>query len=287
MIYVAAIEDCHALFFDGPVTFGPVDPRLLVSANLDDVKGSWELAGLAEKEAEWPALQRNARQALLRLGRHATGRQQRLLDFGSGGGFFLAAAKAQGWEAYGLEPLPATAVYARARFSLNITTDTLHADTFRAQFFDAVTAFQVFEHLPYPDRDIWNLGQMLRPGGLLLIEVPDIDTWTLKLMHGRHRHFVPDHINFFAPKTLAKLCTSAGLQVVDAYHPVRQMSLRHLVDAWGPRFLPKAVVALLKRTFEATRLWDTTIGLNLGDIVTVIARKPCVPEPDQANAENA
>jgi 2-polyprenyl-3-methyl-5-hydroxy-6-metoxy-1,4-benzoquinol methylase len=261
----------------------------LTSANLDDVEGSYEFAGLAEIEADWPARQRNARQALQRLGRSIVDLrpQRRLLDFGAAWGFFLGVAKEQGWEAFGLEPLPATAIYARARFGVHITTDTLHADTFPAEFFDVITAFQVFEHLPNPDRDIRHLSQMLRPDGLLLIEVPNFDTWTVQLLRGRHRHFVQDHINFFSSKTLTRLCAEAGLQVVDCYHPVRQMTFQHLVRAWGPRFLPPGVIDYLQRSLKARRVWTTIIGLSLGDIVTVIARKPAGNGPGGPDADHA
>jgi SAM-dependent methyltransferase len=124
------------------------------------------------------------------------------------GAFFLAVAKDRGWFAYGLEPLPVCSVYARSKFKLNIVTDTLHEDTFPLEYFDAIASFQVFEHLPYPNRDIQILHKILRRDGLILIEVPNFDTWTMHLMKSRHRHFVPDHINFFSRKTLVQFLTN-------------------------------------------------------------------------------
>jgi len=150
MVYIANIEDSHALIFDGPVTYGQTDPKILTSSNLDDVRDSWEFKLLPDKEVEWPAMRQNAIDALQRIERHVNSsfNERKILDFGSGWGFFLAVAKERGWIPYGLEPLPASAVYARATFGLNITTDTLREDTFPPDFFDAITSFQVFEHLP-------------------------------------------------------------------------------------------------------------------------------------------
>lgn len=154
MVYIAIIEDHHALIFDGPVIYGQTDPRILTSSNLDDVRDSWEFKLLPDKEVEWPALRQNAIDTLRRIKPHINRsfNERSILDFGSGWGFFLAVAKEHGWTTYGLEPLPASAVYARATFGLNITTDTLRENTFPPDFFDVITSFQVFEHLPVSER---------------------------------------------------------------------------------------------------------------------------------------
>jgi len=274
MVYIGRLEDTHALIFNGPVTFGETNEQVLTSSNLDDVKDSWEFSLLPAKEAELPALQKNALAALHRIELHIkNGSARRILDFGSGWGFFLSTAKDYGWDAYGLEPLPASAVYARAKFGLNIKTDTLRDNTFPNDFFDVITSFQVFEHLPYPKEDIQILRKMLRRNGVILIEVPNFETWTLRLMKSKHRHFVQDHLNFFSATTLGRLLVENGFDVIDHYYPTRQMSIRHLVDIWLRRYVPTRINNVFRNALQRTRLWNQTIGINLGDIVTVIARK--------------
>ncbi len=275
MVYVGVIEDDHALIFDGPVTYGQSDPKILTSSNLGDVSGSWELNLLPDKEVEWPALKRNATDALHRIELHTRNphNERRIFDFGSGWGFFLAFAKERGWSTYGLEPLPACAVYARATFDLNIITDTLRENTFPSDFFDVITSFQVFEHLPYPKEDIRHLHKMLRKDGIILIEVPNFETWTMKIMKARHRHFVQDHLNFFSIDTLSQLLCDSGFEVIDHYHPTRYMSVRHLIRHWFRRYLPAPIVDALQRALQKTSLWEQTIGLNMGDIITIIGRK--------------
>jgi SAM-dependent methyltransferase len=275
MVYVSAIEDQRALVFDGPVTDGQVASHILTSSNLDDVKDSWEFKLLPNKEGEWPALQRNAIDALERIERHSTKppAECRILDFGSGWGFFLAVAKERGWIPYGLEPLPASSVYARATFGLNIITDTLREETFAPDFFDAITSFQVFEHLPDPAEDLRHLYTMLRQDGILLIEVPNIETWTMRIMKSQHRHFVQDHLNFFSVDSLSQLLFNSGFQVIDHYCSTRYMSVRHLVQHWFRRYLPAPIVDTLQTPLQRTSLWEQTIGVNIGDIITMIARK--------------
>lgn len=271
-VYIAEIQQDDAIIDDGPVA-EHVEERLLRSHDLNDLVGCWELAHLPAKRAEAAVLHLNALDALRRIlpFRQPPGR---LLDFGCGWGFFLATAREQGWEIHGLEPLPGHAIYARAQFGANVVTDILRADTFAPNSFDVITSFQVFEHLPDPAGDLDKLQAALKPGGVILIEVPNIDTWGVRLLGRHHRHFVHDHLNFFSATTLGALLVRHGFKVANTYYPTRQMSVRHLVTAWGGRYLPEGIARLLRQNLQKMGLWGRTIHLNLGDIVAVIGQKP-------------
>jgi 2-polyprenyl-3-methyl-5-hydroxy-6-metoxy-1,4-benzoquinol methylase len=275
MVYIATIESSHGLIFDGPVTVGQSESTLLTSSNLADVKDLWEFRYLPDKEVEWPALRQNAIDALQRIELHInkTNLERKILDFGSGWGFFLAVAREQGWTTYGLEPLPSCSVYARATFGLNIITDTMREDTFPPDFFEVITSFQVFEHLPDPSVVLQHLHKTLRQGGIILIEVPNFETWTMQMMGSRHRHFVQDHLNFFSIQTLTDLLSRNGFAVIDQYHPTRRMSVRHLIKHWFRRYLPAFLADTLESSMRKTILWERTVGLNIGDIIAVVARK--------------
>lgn len=270
-IFVKTIENDKAIIDDGNPFH--VSAELLNSRNVNDLVGCWEVAHLPGKLAEAPALRLNALDALNRIAcfRSPPGR---LLDFGCGWGFFLAAAREVGWSIFGLEPLPGHAIYARGHFGAEVVSDILRDSSYPPEFFDIVTAFQVFEHLPDPAGDVARLAKCLKPGGLALIEVPNIDTWSVRLLGKKHRHFVHDHLNFFSPQTLSRLLENGGFDVVDIYHPSRRMTYRHLMTIWGRRYLPPAIGARLSDAMRKTHLWDRTMKLNLGDIVAVIGLKP-------------
>jgi SAM-dependent methyltransferase len=272
LLYVGQIEDGEALIDRGPV-LGNGNQRLLVSNDLRDIQGSWELAGLPAKEAERPALRLNAGEALDRLARYARP-PGRLLDFGCGWGYFLGAAVERGWEPLGVEPLPAHAVYARATFGAQVLTDVLRDGSFPPGYFDAITSFQVFEHLMNPLDDLRKLCSFAKAGALILIEVPNIDTFTFRILRSRHRHFVPDHVNFFSPRTLSALMERAGLHVLETYYPTRNLTLGHLASHWGARFLPAGAAKRVDRMVTGHGLRSRIVSLNLHDIIAAIARKP-------------
>jgi SAM-dependent methyltransferase len=275
MVYIACIEDDHSSILDGAITYDQENSKLITSSNLDDIKDLWEYQFLPAKEAEWPALRQNANDALQRIELHVNRpvTEGKILDFGSGWGFFLAAARERSWLTYGLEPLAACSIYSRAKFGLNVITDTLREATFPSDFFDAITSFQVFEHLPYPNQDIQVLHKSLRKDGIILIEVPNFETWTMRLLKSGHRHFVQDHLNFFSRETLSQFLANHGFQVVDSYYPKRWMSSRHLLGFWFSKYLPAFVANNLRNRSRDSILRDITFGINLGDIVAVIAKK--------------
>lgn len=269
MVYISEIVNSTSIIHDG-ARMAESNLQLRFSSDLRDLNGCWEWGDLVMKLKEGDALERNAANALAHFAR-APGY---LLDFGCGGGFFLAEAKRCGWEVFGLEPLPGHAVHARALTGGTIVTDTLRDDTFLPAFFDCVTAFQVFEHLPEPATDLARLFRMIKPGGSILIEVPNIDTWGVRLLRGRHRHFVPDHLNFFSAATMSRLLREAGFEVTETYQPSRTMSLEYLVEHWGGRVLPESLSrhATLALGKLPARHW--LLKLNIGDILAVVARKP-------------
>lgn len=276
MVYVSELGERKSIIFDGPVVGNIQDPAILTSSSVQDVEGCWEYGMLAEKEAEWPALRANAEDVLARMESLLPQHRKPLtiLNFASGWGFFLAAARDRGWETLGLEPLAVSATYARAKLGLKITTDTLRDDSFPPDHFAAIASFQVFEHLPTPRDDLHCLTTMLQPGGVILVEVPLYGTWIGSLLRSRHRHFTQDHINFFSARTLKRLFGSCGLQVVAAYRPVRRISTRYLVSYWGSRLLPGPGSRVLGDLAKAFHVWEAILAIRTGDVIAVIGRKP-------------
>jgi len=270
--FINPIFNDRAIIREGSVLYNQPH-EFLESNDLDYLEECWEKPHIYKFEAEYQSLIINHLDAISHINKYKN-EPGRLLDFGCGGGFFLGTAKEKGWEIFGLEPLPGHAIYARVKFGANVITDTLRWDTFEKNFFDIVTAFQVFEHLSHPTLELEKIASFLKPGGIVLIEVPNIDSWSVRLLGHRHRHFVMDHLNFFSPFTLTRLFNNVGLEILEIYNPSRRMSINYFLKTWGRRIFPNKINQLFYSIAQALRLTNQTISINLGDIIIIIGRKP-------------
>lgn len=141
-----------------------------------------------------------------------------LLDVGCATGEFLSAARAKGWQVYGVETSPASAEAARRLTGGQIHAGTLDTAPFEEGTFDAVTMFDVIEHLQSPRAYIERISRLLRPGGVLAISTPNIHSIAYRLLGRRWEVVGPnDHLYYFAPRTLQRLLADRGF----ALHLIR------------------------------------------------------------------
>lgn len=258
----------ETLILDGPV-IGNNPTHLLESSDLEDIQGTWEQPAIEQHTRESKAKKKNARKALEHIHRITTSKG-RLLDIGCFCGVFLSTASEAGWDCHGIEPLVAPAIYARGKYGLRVVCDTLREDTYPSEFFDVVTAFQVFEHLVHLDQVMQVIHHILKPHGLLLIEVPNINTITVKILASRHRHFTQDHVSFFSRDTLQIFLERYGYQIMDIFYPSRVMSIEYFI--WWVKKYNQNFADLLMAHIPKNIL-ERTIHISLGDIIAVLAEK--------------
>ncbi len=190
-----------------------------------------------------------------------------LLDVGCATGGFLRLAQGS-YRAYGVEPDPGTSEQARQR-GLDVRTGTLEDVTPPEGRFDAITMFHVIEHADSPGALLARVQQLLRPGGVVMIETPTVDCLWFKLAKRSWRQLIPDHYFFFSRATLARLLQHTGLEPI-AYTKVgRHVSLRFLADRMRRSGVPAAPAT--GRLLQRVGLGDRTIYVNPGDIMRVIA----------------
>lgn len=218
--------------------------------------------------AEAPWRQELFEQRLRHLQRHIS--SGRLLEVGCASGEFLRPAARSGFDVAGVEPEPITSAQARDR-GLNVVTSTLAEASYGVGSFDAVALFHVLEHLDSPRQTLTEISRILKPGGVLAIETPNIDTVWFRLLGARWRQLIPDHYFFFTPRTLRRLLEETGFQLVEVKKVAKPMSARLFVDRLR-RFHPR-LGAIAKRLIGALQLEDRTVVLNLGDIMLLFARK--------------
>ncbi len=144
------------------------------------------------------------------------GRTRLLLDVGSGYGVLLGEAASRGWDALGIEPSRFEAEYAAREFGASVVSEP--AGRGLAQLgesrFDAVTFWHVAEHLLDARECLQRAIELLRPGGVLVVNSPNIDSAIYWLV-GRRWDWIytPGHVQYFSVHGLAKWIEGKGLNV--------------------------------------------------------------------------
>ena len=136
--------------------------------------------------------------------------RRRLLDIGSGPGFFLKTAKNRGWNAMGIEPSRQAAAHARA-MGIEVAEGFFGAEIAGSLGrFDAINLNNVLEHVPDPISILLAARQILEPGGVLCVGVPN-DFSPLQIAaaatQGVGEWWIapPHHLNYFDFATLSNL----------------------------------------------------------------------------------
>jgi len=135
-----------------------------------------------------------------------------ILDVGCGRGAWLAAMRRWGFACHGVEP--SAEACARAReLGLAVACGQLWDAGFPDASFDVVRFNHVLEHLHDPGRALAEARRVLRPGGLLVVAVPNHAGVVRQAF--RRAEDVPYHLFAFTPPTLERLLTAAGLEVLE------------------------------------------------------------------------
>ncbi len=140
----------------------------------------------------------------------------RLLDVGCATGFFVRAAQDAGWIASGVEANPFQADFAR-QSDLDVRNETIEDTTFPEGTFDAVTLFEIIEHVKQPMAILRKSYRLLRPGGMLFLYTPNFECAS-RLIMGLDAHFIwgSNHLTYFTVHTLAGALQRAGFKVEHA-----------------------------------------------------------------------
>lgn len=135
-----------------------------------------------------------------------------LLDIGCGTGDFLAVmATYPGWTVEGLEPHAAAAQRAREQYGLTITQGDLDDKVFPNETFDAVTLWDVLEHVPRPLDTLRTIRRVLRPGGHVIIGLPNRDSIDARLFGQYWAGLdVPRHFSVFNETNITTALVQSG-----------------------------------------------------------------------------
>jgi 2-polyprenyl-3-methyl-5-hydroxy-6-metoxy-1,4-benzoquinol methylase len=212
----------------------------------------------------------------------------RVLDVGASIGGFLNAARAAGWETVGVEPSTSSARYASEKLGLQVYADILENVELPPESFDVVTLWATLEHMPNPEEILTHVHKLVRPGGAVIITVPNWDSITVKLLGSKDHYVCRDHLFYFTPQTLGKLLEKVGFTVVQkrtiGFNPLTLVrSWRDAKKGETTSALPDAIYSnnirrgerfhqrLVRKAYQVTH-WGI-VKLSLGTTLHIVAKK--------------
>jgi SAM-dependent methyltransferase len=182
----------------------------------------------------------------------------RVLDVGCGRGVILGPLADLGFEAHGVEISTEAARGADPRAEIRIAPRLQDAGYAEGSF-DEVVIWHALEHLHDPRGTVTEAFRILRPGGRLVVAVPNLSSFQARFTGAAWFHLdLPRHLYHFPLGALRRLLTDNGFEVISEHH----FSLRQNPFGWIQSFL-NAVPGLPRNgLYELMQRRPTDFGLG-------------------------
>lgn len=153
----------------------------------------------------------------------------RLLDIGTAAGAFVAAARDRGWQAEGCEPNAWMADWGSKHYGITIRQGGLFDQDYAENSFDVVTLWDVIEHTPDPGAVLDRCRTLLKPGGLLVVNYPDIGSWIARALGRRWLFLTSVHLYYFDRRTMRMLLEKTGYSVEQVRPHFQRLELDYIL----------------------------------------------------------
>ena len=204
------------------------------------------------------------------------GRNARVLDIGAGIGTFLSMGRDRfGWKVVGTEVSTSAVQVARKRHGLELLLGRAEDLSIPPGSFDLITLWHVLEHVPSPSRTLNLCHDLLRPGGLLAIAVPNDDAarpWLVGVKSRLRMRASPPRYQALRPHTEVHLSHFSSKVLIQALRSRGFLIERVTLDDQYANPTPRS-----RAIVETYRLIHGLTRLNFGQATFVLARS--APRP--------
>jgi SAM-dependent methyltransferase len=172
----------------------------------------------------------------------------RLLDVGCGSATLLGLMKKRGFDVLGVDTSEEASQVAAKENDVRVVVGTLRSARFEAATFDLVTLFHVMEHVTNPREVLVEVHRVLRAGGRVVLQVPNIDSWQFQWFGARWYGLdIPRHVIDYSCQSIVKLIENAGFRIVRTCHFNLRDNAPALVSSLFPSLDPLSRPIRLKR----------------------------------------
>jgi 2-polyprenyl-3-methyl-5-hydroxy-6-metoxy-1,4-benzoquinol methylase len=212
---------------------------------------------------------------------HQGDKKGRLLEVGSGAGYYLNEMRGLGWTVEGVDFDEGAVKCAKEAYGLNVQRGTLKECRFPDNTFDAITANHVLEHIHDPFSLLKECLRILKPGGRLVVTCPNAKSLGHKLFKDACYHLDPPrHLYAFTNASLKALAQKAGLKVLSARSTVN--AARHIcttsreirrIGKSPQEYMPSKFERALGVLFMAIEFLTLIVNKDAGEELVLVARK--------------
>ena len=192
-----------------------------------------------------------------------------ILDLGCSNGSFLEQFPK--WNVYGIELEETTGRIAQSKHK-NIFIGNMKDATFDREFFDCITINDALDHSNDPHFVIELCHSLLKPGGIVVIKVHNIDC-LLATLTGKRFYAIcpPGHLVYFNLKTLKLLLKKHQFEYLSHFYNTQKLRFDNAVMRAAASF---PFLYPMQKIAESTFLGNIPIYKNFHDIITIIGVKP-------------
>ena len=192
----------------------------------------------------------------------------KLLDVGCAQGAFLSACSDTNFQLYGVEPSKYTYIEALKNASHGtFYNGTLLEARFLDDYFDVITLINTLEHLLNPKEALVEISRILRSGGLLMIETPNMGNWIANVSGRRWVQLqFPDHVTFFSKSILTQILQELGFEIQQVKSGNKILSVRLFLFYLGRyvKILSKDLLKICEKVGFADKIisfpqWDEMV----------------------------
>ncbi len=138
----------------------------------------------------------------------------KLYDIGVGWGHFANTAEKMGFDVEGIEISETMHHYATNDLNLKIVKGSFHKIPVKENFYDVITLWDVLEHLEKPLEVLKKANRMLKDDGIIVIQVPQIDSKVAKIQKEKWPMLSVEHINYFSKSTIKLALEKSGFKIL-------------------------------------------------------------------------
>ena len=187
----------------------------------------------------------------------------KILDIGTGDGFFLKEALVQGYEnIYGVEPSKHAIDLADKKIKKKIKRSILKKGQFKDKFFDVICFFHVIDHVAEPNKFLGICYNYLKKGGVIICVSHDVEASSAKIMGERSPIFDIEHTQLFSKKTISKILEKNKFKIVEIFDVTNIYTLKYWLKV-SP--VPQFIKTKLRKIFHFSGLINKKIAIKPGN----------------------